>query len=318
MESLLELVDTSHFSGLNEYLYVEGRMPDNPLKSRMVNISLVENGPLLYVIKVEAEAPGCKSYISYIRIIDELNIVEVINTLDRNKVYSPEAVHFAFPFYIPGGIMRYDLAYGYCRPEHDQIPGSNKNYLAMENWLDISDENMGVTVICPDAPLFEAGKLTMDEIVYGWVDSIPPTQTFFSYVMNNYWETNYAASQEGLCSFRYVIKPHEGFDPALAEREAIGQCQPLLTRKGGGWQKAKASLLDLHNNNLIITALKPVEEGKKILVTVYNTGNKDEMPAWGNSVKLAALTDPDGLKENISEAGKAIPPGGIRYFKLTL
>jgi len=141
-------------TGLNEYLYVDGRMPDNPLKARLLNITLMESGPLLTVVKLDLEAPGCKSYTSTIRIFDDLNQVEIINTLDREKVYSPEAVHFAFPLNIPGGQMRYDLAYGYCRPEQDQVAGSNKNYLAMEHWLDVSDEKSGVTVICPDAPLF--------------------------------------------------------------------------------------------------------------------------------------------------------------------
>jgi alpha-mannosidase len=317
MESLLELVDTSKFSGLNEYLYVEGRMPDHPLKAKLLNVSMIENGPLLFVIKLEAEAPGSKSLTTYIRIIDELNLVELINTLDRNKVYTPEAVHIAFPFHLPGGTMRYDLAYGYCRPQTDQVPGSNMNFLAMEHWLDISDKNNGVTVICPDAPLFESGNITMDEVVYGWLDSISPSQTFLSYVMNNYWETNYAASQEGTCTFRYIIMPHEGFDPSVAEKEAIGQRQPLLTRKGGGWQKARESLLQLQNDNLIITDLKPVGNGKKLLVTVYNAGNKEEIPAWENTVKQVVLSDPDGLTENKTDMGKAIPPGGIRYFKIT-
>lgn len=43
----------------------------------------------------------------------------------------------------------------------------------------------GVTVASPDAPLFEVGKLTMDEIVTVWLEEIESAQTFFSYVMNN-------------------------------------------------------------------------------------------------------------------------------------
>jgi alpha-mannosidase len=313
-----ELVDHAAFSGLNEYLYVEGRMPDQPLKAKLLNVSMVESGPILYTIKIESEAPGCRSFITTIRIIDEQGIVEVINTLDREKVYTPEAVHFAFPLSLPGGTMRYDLAYGYCRPEQDQVPGSNKNYLAMEHWLDVSDEKSGITVICPDAPLFEAGKLTMDEILYGWVDSIPPAQTFISYVMNNYWETNYAASQEGKCTFRYIIMPHDGFDPAKAEKEAISQRQPLLSRKGGGWQKARQSMLELQNENLIITSLKPLEKGTKILAAVYNTGNNDEIPKWPASVNEVVLSDPDGLTGHQLTVNYVIPPGGVRYFKIAL
>ena len=158
----------------------------------------------------------------------------------------------------------------------------------------------------------------MDEIVYGWVDSIPPTQTFYSYLMNNYWETNYAASQEGVSSIRYIIMPHEGFDPAASEKAAIEQRQPLLTRKGGGWQKERASLLRLKNDNLVITSIKPVNRGKEILVMLYNAGQADEIPVWDMPFKSMVLSDPDGLEEKPVDGNDSIPPGGIRHLKVTL
>jgi hypothetical protein len=318
LESLLDLVDTSSYSGLNGYLYVEGRMPSQPLAAKLKDISVTENGPLLTVIKLEYEAQGCRRFSTTLRIMDDLDQVEIINTVDREKVYTPEGLHFAFPFHIPGGTMRYDLAYGHCRPETDQLPGSNKNFLAMEHWLDISNKDYGVTVICPDVPLFEAGRITMDEVVCGWVDSIPPAQTFFSYPMNNYWETNYAAAQEGTCTFRYIIMPHAGFNPAEAEKEAIGQRQSLLTRKGGGWQKERASLLKLKNDNLVITSIKPVNRGKEILVMLYNAGQADEIPVWDMPFKSMVLSDPDGLEEKPIDKNDSIPPGGIRHLKVTL
>ena len=313
-----ELVDTSRFSGLNEYLYVEGRLPENPPKAHVKNITIVDEGPVVTTLRLEAAAPGCNSITFTIRVIDELNLVEVINTIDKKRVYTPEAVHLAFPFNFPGGVMRYDQAYGYCQPEKDQLPGSNKNFLAMEHWLDISDEKVGVTVICPDAPLFEAGNITMDETVYGWVNSIAPSQTFFSYLMNNYWETNYAAQQEGVCTARYIIIPHDSFNPSVAEKAAIGQRQPLITRKGGGWQNDKASLLKLNNNELIITSIKPVNNGKDLLISLYNAGLNEEIPVWETLFNSIVITDPDGLKEQPINTKDSIPSGGIRYFKVTL
>lgn len=316
--TVVELADTSKFSGLNEYLYVEGRLPDNPQKAKVKGITVVDAGPVVNTLIVEAEAPGCNSMTCTIRLIDELSFIEIINTIDREKVYTPEAVHFAFPFNIPGGTMQYDLAYGYCRPENDQLPGSNRNFLAMEHWLDISGESHGVTVICPDAPLFEAGNITMDETVCGWVDSIAPTQTFISYLMNNYWETNYAAQQEGVCSARYIIMPHDKFDPSVAEKDAIGQRQPLITRKGGGWQNNKAPLLQLKNNDLIITSIKPVNNGNDLLISLYNAGLNEEIPAWETPFRSIFFSDPDGIIEQTYDGKTLIPPGGIRYFKVTL
>ena len=312
-----ELVNSTSPYGLNEYLYVDGRLPSAPLQAKLKDISIIESGPVVTLIKIEITAPGCKSLTSTIRIIDDLNLIEITNTLDREKVLTPEAVHLAFPFSIPDGVMRYDLAYGYCRPELDQLPGSNKNYLAMEHWLDISNDNSGVMIICPDAPLFEAGEITMDEIVYGWVDSIPSTQTFYSYLMNNYWETNYAASQEGSCSSRYIIMPHDGFDPAVAEKAAIGLRQPLITRKGGGSMKEKESLVKLAGTGLVITSIKPINQGKEFLLSIFNAGTTAEKPEFVNAFKSVAVSDPDGLKASVFDGTVSVPPGGNIYLKAT-
>jgi hypothetical protein len=312
-----ELVDTSGYRGLNEYLYIDGRLPDHPLTSKLKNVEILEDGPVMKTIREESEAPGCNSLVIDIRIIDDLNLVEIVNNIDKKKIISPEAIHIAFPFKIPGGTMRYDLAYGYCRPELDQLPGSNKNFLEMEHWLDISGEKSGVTVICPEAPLFEAGKLSMDEKVYGWVDSIPSTRTFFSYLMNNYWETNFAASQEGICSYRYILKPHDTFNPVIAEKEAIGLRQPLITRTGGIWLSEKPSLVSLENTGLIITSVSPVNNGKQLLISLYNAGNHDEIPEWKTPFKEIFISDPDGVKIEPVDPNSAIPPQGIRHFTVS-
>jgi hypothetical protein len=214
--------------------------------------------------------------------------------------------------------MHYDLAYGYCEPEKDQLPGSNKNFLAMEHWLDISGTEHGVTLICPDAPLFEAGAITMDEIVYGWVDELEPSSTIYSYLMNNYWETNYAASQEGIVSARYIIRPNTGFDAAKAEKEAIGQRQPLITRKGGGWQKNKTSLVTIKPDNLIITSLKPAGQDGALLISVYNQGVKEVLPKIKSEERAIFFSNPDGTAGNPFTGNEVIPPHGIRYFLLKM
>ena len=311
----INLVDTSLYSGLNEYIYVDGRNPDNHLKSKLIGITKIENGLLVTSYDLQLESPGCSSHLVTIKIIDALDLVEITNNLVKNKVYTPEAVHIAFPFNIPGGKMKYDLSYGQCRPEKDQLPGSNKNFIALEHWVDVAGKAGGVTVLCPDIPLFEVAKPTMDEIVYGWIDSLPPSQTFVSYVMNNYWETNYAASQEGECTFSYVISPYQANNPAIAEQEAIGCRQPLITRKGGGWMKEKQSLVRFMNQNLIITSIKPADKGDAYLVAVYNAGLKEEIPKLQNPVKMM-LTDPDGIAEKPLKKLDSIPPSGVRYYKI--
>jgi hypothetical protein len=215
---------------------------------------------------------------------------------------------------VPDGKIRYDLGCGYCEPEKDQLPGSNKNFLIMEHWLDVSNEEYGVTLICADAPLFEVNEITMDEVVTGWADSIPPSQAVFSYLMNNYWETNYAASQEGEGRYSYVLRPHLKFDPVLAERDAISERQPLIGRMVGSWQQARTSLINMNNSSLIVNAIRPLKEKGEFLMSVYNAGESDGVFKPEDTGKDFFLSDPDGKMHGFVLSTSIIPSHGIKYF----
>ena len=125
------------------------------------------------------------------------------------------------------------------------------------------------------------------------------------------------SSQEGLSSFRFVLMPHENFNPSVAEKEAIAQRQPLITHMGGSWLSEKSSLINLENTGLVITSVKPINHGKQLFISIYNAGNNEEIPAWKTPFKEIVITDPDGLKEEAISGNNAILPQGILYLKVT-
>ena len=59
------------------------------------------------------------------------------------------------------------MAFGQYRPEIDQIVDSCKNYFTAQRWVDMSNEDFGVTLALPDAPLVEIGRITCDAISSG-------------------------------------------------------------------------------------------------------------------------------------------------------
>ena len=125
------------------------------------------------------------------------------------------------------------------RPELDQLPGSCKQWLTVGRWADVSNRDYGVTWATLDAPLIEVGAITADKLAQSsdpalWLARLPPSQTLFSYVMNNYWITNYRAFQSGPTMFRYSILPHGPYDPAAAQRFGMERSQPLLAAAARG------------------------------------------------------------------------------------
>jgi hypothetical protein len=227
-----DLVDRTHRSGLGEYLYVPGRDSTRATGIAGVRVRALEPGPLVATLLVEAErTPGARRVVREIRVVSGLDRVDLAVMVDKLPVREREGVHLAFPLRVPGGQLRFDVATAVVRPDSDQLAGSSRNVVNVQSWVDVSNDSLGVTWASVDAPLVEIGGLNAES---PWMRSLPPTQTFFSYVMNNYWHTNYKADQDGPVTFRYALRPHRAFSAEEASRFGMAARRPLLVAPAAG------------------------------------------------------------------------------------
>ena len=192
---------------------------------------------------------------------------------------SKESLQFAFPFAIENGQIHLDVPLAVMRPEIDQLPGSCKNWLPVGRWIDVANAEYGVTCATLDAPLVEIGSLsatmlgsqTHPEI---WRKHILPTQTFYSWIMNNHWGTNYRAYQDGPVEFRYGLRPHGGYDPAAASRFAIGMSQPLVASAQG--QRSRMGLkLRIDQEDVLVQECKRSADGSAWIVRLFGAAGED-------------------------------------------
>jgi alpha-mannosidase len=280
----IELVDGQAGLGLNDYFYVAGMDPTNPQRNGPVKISVKENGPLVASLLVESDAPGCNKLTRELRVIDGINRVDIIDVIDKKNIYDKEAVHLAFPFKVPKGVMRMDIPWAVVRPEKDQLPGACKNFFTIQRWVDVSNDDYGLTWATPDAPLVEVGAITTDPKgkTVGWLKSIEPSTKLYSYVMNNYWHTNYKASQEGPTTFRYSIEPHGDYDSGRAAKFGAEQSQPLIVVPVDTKTPIPGTVINVEPASIIVTAFKPSSDGKAWIIRLFNTGEKSEkaMLTW--------------------------------------
>ncbi len=278
-----ELVDTNAPTGLNDYFYLPGSDLKGLKRNGPVKISVKEKGPLIASLAVESEAPGCRRLTREIRLHALRNYVEVINTLDKAPVRTKEGVHFGFGFNVPGGTLRMDVPWAIVRPELDQIPGACKNWFTVQRWVDVSTTDFGVTWITPDAPLVEIGGITANLVgslsdPRAWMDKIEPSNTIYSWAMNNHWHTNYRAEQEDVTVFRYFIYPHrDGFSAENATQRGLECSQPLVVLPARG--ELPAAPVRSTDRSVMITALKPSDDGKGLIVRLLGLADK---PAKAN------------------------------------
>jgi alpha-mannosidase len=306
-----ELVDANS-SGLNNYLYVMGADTKGATTSGPAKITVKEPGPLVASFFVDSDAPGCNKFTREIRVISGIDRVDIINVIDKKPIRKKEGVHLEYPFHVPEGTIHLDLAWSIIRPEIDQLPASCKNWFTVNRWIDVSNKDYGLTWVTIDAPLVEIGGITAN-LTFGsgrpddWLAHVEPSQKLLSWVMNNHWYTNYRAEQEGPTLFRYSVRPHAGgYDPVAAMRFGIEQSQPLqvVDRLAPG-----QNLLSLEGwpDNVLVSAMKPSNDGKSIILRLYEVAGKATQVAlrWNTSQpKLVWLSNP--YEEQVSLVNGAV------------
>jgi len=308
------LIDTSSGEAGNEYLYVEGKDFDEIRKNKKpatfdgpdvgsiqksgaVRITTEEAGPLVASLRIESSAPGCNSLVRRVRLTAGADWIELSNTVDKKRAPADpyqsdreasgawsqyggkESVQFAFPLAVPDGEMHMDVPLAQIRPELDQLPGSSKNWLPVGRWIDVASNRLGVTWVTLDAPLVEIGEISATLVGSNknpllWREHVAPTQKFYSWVMNNHWETNYCAYQEGVVEFRYALRAHGAYDPAAASRFAIGLSQPLVASTASS-SAPRASLLRIEPADVLALALKPSDDGNALMVRLFGASGQD-------------------------------------------
>ena len=219
--------------GLGEYLYVPGRNPGDAVSSGQARVTVVDAGPVVWTAVSRAPAPGTTGEIeTRVRLVAESDRVEIVHRFDKRLVYAPEAVLVRFPLALDGAETRISAPFGAYTVERQQPPGANRNYFSVERWVDQHDATAGMTLVSIDVPVIELGSIGTDAVVAGWRDHVDPRPVLFSYVMNNYWETNYRAGQDGPHAFWCVLRPHGRFDEREAERLGVEIAQPLVVVLG--------------------------------------------------------------------------------------
>lgn len=279
-----ELVDKAADHCLNQYLYVSGgdeslilnfeygKAPAELTIHEAESVVLVENvsTPLGQRIVVTAQAEHTPMIRSEYLLYDHAKRIDIVNSVQKDSIRAKEAVYFAFPFAAENPQFEYRIQNCWVRPNEDQLPGACREWFSTQNAVHVRDGDYSVAWASPDAPL-----VTFEDINRGlWLRNLEITNGhLFSYVMNNYWWTNYRAEQGGEFQFRYSItsgkrlarKDLAAFD---VDTRAPVQVYPYLATFSAGIKQkdrrlepSSGSFLELDEPSLQIVVVKQAEDG---------------------------------------------------------
>ncbi|PYI53526.1 glycosyl hydrolase-related protein [Paenibacillus flagellatus] len=154
--------------------------------------------------------------------------VDVRYAYRKEERTEKEAVYVAFPVAQPGALVHSDSQLGWVCWDKDQLPGGCKEWLPLQTGIWVNGGDADVFIASPDIPLFCVG-----DVVKGrWPKEMDLTGgRIFSYVLNNYWHTNYKASQGGDIAFRYSITSGRGLAKPDLYKFGWQQRMPLYAQR---------------------------------------------------------------------------------------
>jgi len=323
-----ELVDAKSKFSLNSFNYLRGvlngldRDTLRPVThARDVVVSLKEDGPVITSLLVSARADGTNWLTREIRLFKNFDHIELINRLDKAGGRQKEGIHFGFAFDVPNATVRMDVPMAVMVPERDQLPYANKNWFAFQRWVDVSNEQYGITWTGIETPLIELGDIT-GTILDGarqepvWLKKVPQTSTLLSWPINNHWDTNFPLEQQGEMEFRYALHPHPQYDQASANRFGMEQHRPLLLLEGT-YENTDKPLVQLDNPRVQISSLRKSNRSQVLNVRLRSISEKREtvvlkFPRY-DTVRIEVL-QPDGTYTRLKEARSELGP----YESITL
>jgi hypothetical protein len=279
-----ELVDRSAPYALNEYLYVSGGDGTNIVdlgankpadltihRAAVTRVGCWKRPGFGQSIAVYGRCEKTPYLASFIFLWDGSPTLAISNSLKRDPERKKEAAYFVFPFAVTRPEVRLEIPNGVMRPELDQLPGACKDWYAMQHFARVTGKEGSLAWASPDAPLVCVGDLNRGL----WQEQLPVKNGhLYSYIMNNYWFTNYKADQSGEHTFRYALTPRAATD-AEAARFGWQTSMPLHCRVIPGAQQGPlcycaTSFCRVSRPGVMVTAVKAPEVGPGVIVRLFS------------------------------------------------
>lgn len=168
--------------------------------------------------------------------------IEFRYSMKKLAVTDPEGVYVSFPFNMKkDNKLFFEVAGAAVEAGRDQINGSATDWQGIQNYISLADDSCGLVFVSPEAPIVQLGDINTGKfqpIVQ------KPGPVIYSWVLNNYWTTNFLASQEGELKWTYQITSAPAISNDEAARFAWGSRVPMLSRvlPSSGHENTKAEV----------------------------------------------------------------------------
>ena len=206
--------------------------PLNEKHTKMSNVEVVrtENGAIFQSLYLHGDLPVCadeRGVEIEIRLYHHEKKIEFLYKMHKLPVHDPEGIYVAFPFALENGKLAFEAQGGVVYPGVNQLAGSASDWNTIQSFASVRNGSAQIVFGSNEIPLVQFGDLNIGRYYYRLS---PKTNHIYSWVMNNYWVTNFKASQKGELEWSYFITSSKDHSDAYATQVGWGNKMPLLSR----------------------------------------------------------------------------------------
>ena len=275
--------------------------------ARGVSVTPGDNGPVYSSIFVEGQADGLSEHgFRYeIKLYNNQPRIELSYAMRPLPNPEPASFYVAFPFV--GDSITFDVQGGFVRPGDNQLEGTASGWNTMQNFVASRSDAFQVVLSSREVPLVQLGNLLEGE--YQYIKTYNKAHVF-SWVLNNYWTTNFCATQEGEIHWEYAITSTPDNSDTRALRFAMGdRVQPygrVIPQGTPDSNPVTGSYLEVTNGNVTVTSMAPARKKGYVILQVRETAGMASTLELKRNGRTIRFRRADALENTYGHRTKSI------------
>jgi alpha-mannosidase len=243
-----------------------------------------------------------------IRLYNKEKRIEILYTIVKKGITDPEALYVAFPFNLPGACTFYESHGGEVIPGKNQLEGTSADWHTIQSYAAVKSPVGQIILVSDEVPLMQFGDLNLGKFQY--IAEVKKPH-MYSWVMNNYWVTNFRASQEGEFKWKYFLTSAPDPSRKIPTFFGWGSRVPLSTRvfPPGKTRTGplRQSLLQILPDNILLVSLKTIPNEDGFLMQIREIAGKPSEISVTRGEKKLTIIEANVLGEPIGKTGHSLP-----------
>ncbi|MBF9015958.1 MULTISPECIES: glycosyl hydrolase-related protein [unclassified Oceanispirochaeta] len=205
--------------------------------------------------------------------------IDLSVSFNKEECTDPESYYLVFPLALKSGWKGiFNTADTQVSLDDEQLPGACRDWVTAQSFVAMQDDDIAVSLCTPDAPMAMFGDFNFSK--ESTVIPRDKNPLLLSWPLNNYWNTNFRASQAGFIQLNYSLiieNSEEEYNYAKrAERSSV----PLLSHPLINCSKAESGVFFTvtDSENIQVSSVTAMPENGGYRFRLINTSSETSEP----------------------------------------